>query len=506
MKTLLSLIFSLCVLCVLGGSTLQAQPLAGTKPLTQPGDLAAQMVAGIDKYLMRELAASAEKRKQFWKPDFSSPTAYTKSVQPNRERLRKMLGVVDRRVPPHLEYVSEYGSTWLVAETEKYQIIAVRWAILPGVDAEGLLLQPKQKLRACVVAVPDASQTPELIAGLAKAEPPVVAYAQALAAEGCQVLIPTLINRRDDLSGNSRLGRKTNLPHREFVYRMAYEMGRHIIGFEIQKILAAVDWMAGRSDRLPVGVIGYGEGGLLALYSGALDERISTVASVGAFGPHEELWREPIDRNVWGQLREFGDAELLAMIAPRAAIIDCVKYPVWSGPRTVAGLNQAAPGSLSKPSLKDIASEAKRLKEMVSPIKGGPHDRSRFIAGVEFGTSISQGPSDDAIISFLNILDGENRPQNSSVSTEELQDKRIAFFPADRQKRQFDQLVTYTQRLWRLSDDVRRDFWKKADPSSPQKWEASCEWYRNYFWEEVIGKLPAASMPPNPRTRPIYDT
>ena len=34
----------------------------------------------------------------------------------------------------------------------------------------------------------------------------------------------------------------TNQPHREFIYRMAYEMGRHIIGYEVQKVLAAVDW------------------------------------------------------------------------------------------------------------------------------------------------------------------------------------------------------------------------------------------------------------------------
>src|SRR5579871_6382120 len=91
---------------VLAHSPLCAEPLPETKPLTREGDLAAQMVEGIDKYLMRELAASVEKRKQFWKPDFSSPEAYVKSVQPNRERLKKILGVVDARVPfKELEYV-----------------------------------------------------------------------------------------------------------------------------------------------------------------------------------------------------------------------------------------------------------------------------------------------------------------------------------------------------------------------------------------------------------------
>ena len=40
------------------------EPLPDTKPLTEEGDLAAKMVEGIDKYLMRELAASVEKRKR----------------------------------------------------------------------------------------------------------------------------------------------------------------------------------------------------------------------------------------------------------------------------------------------------------------------------------------------------------------------------------------------------------------------------------------------------------
>src|SRR5262249_4283820 len=107
---------SLCVLCdSVVRSPLHAQPLDGTKPLTQEGDLAAAMVDGIDKYLMRELAASVETRKQFWKTDFSSPAAFAKSVQPNRERLRKMLGVVDPRLPSRLEYVGGPDAPPLVA-------------------------------------------------------------------------------------------------------------------------------------------------------------------------------------------------------------------------------------------------------------------------------------------------------------------------------------------------------------------------------------------------------
>src|SRR5216683_6721612 len=98
---------------------IHAEPLPDTKPLTTEGDLAARMVAGIDKYLMRELEASVEKRKDLWKLDLSSRKAAEKSVEPNRERLKKVLGVVDARVPAiELEYVATAGQPSLIAETE----------------------------------------------------------------------------------------------------------------------------------------------------------------------------------------------------------------------------------------------------------------------------------------------------------------------------------------------------------------------------------------------------
>src|SRR5579875_959889 len=282
-------------------SSLRAEPLPETKPLTRDGDLAAQMVEGIDKYLMRELAASVEKRKQYWKPDFSSLEAYTKSVQPNRERLKKILGVVDARVSPVvMEYIGEGTPSPLVAETDAYKIYSVRWPVLPGVDSEGLLLEPKGKVVAQVVALPDAEWTPEMLVGLAPGVAKESQYARRLAENDCRVVVPILIDRRDTWSGNPTLGRMTNQPHREFIYRMAYEMGRHIIGYEVQKVLAAVDWFCREKEYPPVGVIGYGEGGLLALYAAALDRRIQATVVSGYSGPRVSSWQEPIYRNLSG--------------------------------------------------------------------------------------------------------------------------------------------------------------------------------------------------------------
>ena len=35
----------------------------------------------------------------------------------------------------------------------------------------------------------------------------------------------------------------TNQPHREWIYRQAFHMGRHVIGYEVQKVLSAVEWL-----------------------------------------------------------------------------------------------------------------------------------------------------------------------------------------------------------------------------------------------------------------------
>jgi hypothetical protein len=37
---------------------------------------------------------------------------------------------------------------------------------------------------------------------------------------------------------------------------------------------------------------------------------------------------------------------------------------------------------------------------------------------------------------------------------------------------------------------------------SPQAWQRYSEWYRNYYWDEIAGRLPPPTMPLNPRSRP----
>ncbi len=450
-----------------------ADPLPGTKPLTGSGDLARVMVDGIHKYLDRELAAAPEKRD---------------AVKPDRARLRKLLGVIDERVPPRLEQIAPLHGSAVVGRPDGCEVVRVRWAVLPGVEAEGLYVRGAgDKVVAHVVAVPHAGQTPEELAGLKDGD----AFALRLARSGCDVLIPTLIDRADTFSANPKLNRATNQPHREFVHRMAYEMGRTLLGYEVQKVLAAADWFTrgGKSD-VPLGVIGYGDGGRVALYAAALDERFAVCQVAGAFGPQETCWRKPLDRNLFGLLTEFGDAEVAALIAPRKIVVDPARGPGWPGPvEPKPGRSGAASGSLHPVAEADVGREFDRLRKRA-------------------GNAATKTPGGSKAVNTAAFLAAVGVKQPAKGESAQGATHPAAGFddtPEAVQKRQFDQLVAFSQKLWRDSEAVRREFWKKADAKSPEKWEKSCDWYRDYFHREVIGQLPDPTMPLNPRTRVIYD-
>src|SRR5262245_9515712 len=96
-----------------------AQALPGTEPLTGKEDFAKVMVEGTDRYLTKPTKANAAKRTESWKPDYSSAAAYAKSLEPQRRRLRQILGVIDERSPPAMEYVASIDRPALLGELKE---------------------------------------------------------------------------------------------------------------------------------------------------------------------------------------------------------------------------------------------------------------------------------------------------------------------------------------------------------------------------------------------------
>jgi dienelactone hydrolase len=458
--------------------------LPGTNPFNYQGDPALGMVDAIRAFLQRETAASTAKRVALQRSGASL----------RRERLRRMIGAVDVRVP--FTALNLEGTTAVraeVAQGKDYRVFAVRWPVFEDVDAEGLLLEPTGTPRAKIVAIPDADWSPEMLTGLSPGVDPAAQFARRLAENGCQVLVPVLIDRSDTWSGIPGV-RMTNQSHREWIYRMAYESGRHIIGYEVQKVLAAVDWFAreNAAEAVPIGIAGYGEGGLLALYAASLDERVRAALVSGYFQPREGLWREPIYRDVWGLLREFGDIELAGLVAPRGLIVEASRFPEVTGPPpSTPERRGAAPlGQITTPAVDSIRREIGRAPTATN------------VQLVISGEGRGQPGSTGALIALLRSLGAS---VSSLSAGDPPRDLRGNFDPSVRLHRQFDQLVAHTQALIRASDRKREAFWSKSDSSSLDAWKKSTQPLRNYIWEEVIGRLPDPNVPVNPRTRLIYD-
>ncbi len=501
-------IASLLVVTITAANTAcAAEPLPGTKLLKIAEPLDEVMVSGIDRFALRELDDAPNRRGLLWKRDYSSVPAYLKSVAPNRQRLRTIIGAVDQRMAgTGVNVVAPEGALEGMKSTSQFAYGMARWQVLDGVTAEGLLLMPQGtgKIKALVIALPDADWTPEMFCGLTEGVTPQAQLARRLASNGCVVLVPTLISRSDEFSGNPLVS-YTNQPHREFVYRMAFEMGRHVIGYEVQKVLAAVDYFARRNQStgsdLPIGVVGVGEGGLIALHSAAVDPRIDASLVCGYFQKREGVWEEPIYRNVWSQLTEFGDAEIASLIAPRPLIIEACAVPEIAGPpATRAGRRSgAAPGKIEICTLGMVRSEFDRAKVHYDKLTAG--DSLTLVAS---GEGNSPAGTSQSLSAFLSAMGIDEALQNPAGPPKEDGERKLADSNA-RQKRQIDELVQFTQNLLRRSDKYRDKFWAKADRSSVENWVRTAKPYRDHVYKELIGKLPKPTMPLNVRTRQVID-
>jgi dienelactone hydrolase len=517
-------------------STATHEPLDGTKPLTMAGDIASELVAGVDRFLLRKIDESVEQRARHWKRDFSSAEAYEKSIEPNRKRLAHILGIRDPRVPFDApELVGTTTQPALVGKGTNFEVFAVRWPAFGDVHGEGLLLVPKGKKVADVIAIPDADLTPEQITGLMPGVPAESQYARRLAESGCRVLVPVLIDRKlkkrhppDSTSG-------ANLTSREFLYRSAFELGRHLIAYEVQKVLAGVDWFVKDAEkgergvstpRCKIGVIGWGEGGMLALYAGALDTRINVVYVGGYFGDRQNIWQQPIDRNVFGLLDEFGDAELAAMVLPR----DYFMIEAVSGPEVTLPGQGGAPAALTAINRETARKEYDRA----SKVHFGEKPGIGFHGGFGWWPGFDKKfPTEQATGDFLiHLMDKPGSLAKESSPPEYL---AKSFDINVRQERQQHEIDRHNQWLLTESPYVRAKFMGKLPPDSPPKagekqteltpdekrkrefglqgldttsverYQQSIKPYRDFFAKEVIGQFDDKLLPPNPRSRKTYE-
>lgn len=460
---------------LLAAATLHALPpqIEGTLPLMPNPDFSASMVAGIDDFALRATAQAKAARATQWPGDMAA----------HREHLKTIIGAIDPRLPlTALELVGDTTHPALLTETDQARVLRVRWPVFPGVHGEGILIQPKGKALARVIYIPDADTEPEKLADDAM-----------LAYSGCEVVIPALISRDTEFSTNERFGVKTNVPHREWIYRQTFELGRHVIGYEVQKVLSLMDYFSTQPEQMPVLVAGLGEGGLIALHAGAIDTRISSVYVWGYFAPRENLWSEPIYRNLFGLLPEFGDAEIASLIAPRHLVVQQLGFPsvperpaVRPGQRAIA-----APGKITKPSLDESKAEVARAQKIVPgnwiKLCGEQEGLKEVVAHLLPSVA-------DRIVKSIEPIMPQKNAQRAPV------DKT-------RQERQIREMESFTQRLLVDTEEERnKTFWKPLPLGSTDAFEKQTSGERQRFWNDVIGRLPDPDVPMNARSRLVKET
>jgi dienelactone hydrolase len=465
------------------------------EPLTDSVDLSAKMVEAVDRFFVTETKRQAGSRGDLWKYDFSSVDGFNTSIDKQRILLADRLGVVEKRLEPSLFVLNDDQLQPMLLKAADISVVAVRWETLDGMPADGILLKPKGKILARVLMLPDADILPEVLAGLTEKDAAGFGAAQQLANAGCEVLIPLLINRDCTYSGSASLNRFTNQPHREWIYRQAYELGRHVIGYELQKIFAAIDWFQFQNkkehSKAPIGVAGYGEGGLLALYASALDTRIEASLVSGYFDNRSELWHEPIYRNVFGLLKYFGDAELAVMSWPRSLTIEHTKGPEIAGPPPASkGRAGAAPGILTTPDLLRAQTEwakadnslpggKSHLRWVYEPASKNPFSMSALR---QFTKDLKMPFAKTKPVNLISVA------ENKWISVDKRQEKAV---------KEMEQVV---QNLLDTCSRMRdRDYWStlKGD-STMQKAVKSKQRKR---LGEVIGMLPRPTIPVNPKAR-----
>jgi dienelactone hydrolase len=474
--------------------------LSGTEKLDWEGDLSVRMMDGLHRYIEARIARSPEGRGRFWQRDVSSREAYERSITPNRERFARMIGLVDRRSAPRLERFADGTDSPLVADAAAWRGYQVRWSVLEGVWGEGLHLVPKRAPVGAIVALPDADQTPEQLAGLAPGIAGSSQMARLLAESGFEVLVPALVDRSDTWSGNPEIG-FTNQPHREWIYRQAYHMGRHVAGYEVQKVLAAVDWLRSRpAPASRIGVAGYGEGGIVAFYSAAVDARIEAALVSGAFDPHARIWEEPLYRNLFGFLHEFGDAEVASLIAPRSLVVEHSPFPrVDAPPAERQGRRGAAAGKLETPSFESISAEFKRIAALV------PESLQRRRLTAAAGGAPAAPGSPEALRELARALGVETTSSSPAVAPVDL---RKNFDPSARARRQVAEIERHVQSLL-IDSDARRDRLflsaKFSETKTIDAFQKLGREYRGYVRDELIGRFDEPLLAARPRSRRIYD-
>lgn len=227
----------------------------------------------------------------------------------------------------------------------------------------------------------------------------------------------------------------------------------------------------------------------MALLAGATDPRLDAVWAGGVWGNRDSTWREPISRNVFGLLSDFGDAGLACMIGPRPLIIDACE-----GPEFAVSAPGAAPGQLVSPTREEVATAADTTRE----IAGDPCEWLQVVEHEQrvFGSAAASS----ALLSVLGIQDVQ-LADREMLRRELKGNLRPGVDSEAARNRQLSQIEAMTERWIRSSRRGRAEMIEQLDTESLEQYQKAIEPLRDSFERDVIGRFDEPMLPPAPRSR-----
>jgi len=273
----------------------------------------------LEAFLRSEITDYPTRRLKFWNCDFSSIEAFIASVEPNRNRWRDALGIIE----PTAEMAA---NTYPAFENERVIGEWIEVQVWENVYARAIFARPKGATGKLplVIAQHGISSSPEHIFGFVNPQDVYWAFGMRLLDAGYAVIAPLLTT---DGAYRSRIDRLCRL----LVYT--------IQGLEIAKIKRLIDWASEREDidSERIAMWGLSMGGFYTLITTPVELRIK-VAIIAAFFNHRVNKMAIEDPRyscflptpeeyifIRGWLREFSDRDLLALICPRPVQIQCGK-------------------------------------------------------------------------------------------------------------------------------------------------------------------------------------
>lgn len=281
-----------------------------SKPIRQ------QQFNQIAGYLERLRQRAGEIRGRTLNPDYSSPEAYAKSVEPLRATIRERIGypppLVKTDAPPRYEHVADDAYATL------YRMY---YEVLEGVELYAILSVPKGLTRPAplLICQHGGGGSPEVIApmwgDLGDGTANYGWMVQRALKEGYVTWSPALIFRR---AGTEALEGPDRVP----MDKQLRNVGTSILAIELYKIVRGLDEVLKRPEVDPdrVGMMGLSYGGLYTQFAAALDPRIDVAVSSCFF--NDRLLYSWDDWSFFNYLNEFTDPEVCALICPRPLMIE----------------------------------------------------------------------------------------------------------------------------------------------------------------------------------------